>query len=891
MPFGEELIGRVLGGRYRLVTPVGTGASATVYLAEDVQLKRRVAAKVLHPSLAADPTFLRRFRAEAQAAAALNHPNIVAVFDWGEDTGIPYLVTEYLGGGSLRAMLDRGRLLSPSQALMVGLEAARGLDFAHRRGLVHRDVKPANLLFGEDARLRIADFGLARAIAEAAWTEPDGVVLGTARYASPEQAKGQPVDGKTDVYSLALSLVEAVTGSVPFAADTTVATLMNRLDKRLPVSADLGPLAAVLERAGRPDPAERFDAGELGRALVGAAEKLPRPKPLPIVTTAVGEVSTFGAPASTVDEATLLAARRAAAGAAAAGPSGETAPGGAPRPATAPGGAAPGTPGSAAAGTPGGAAPAPVPAAGPATGAIPSSRTTPPAGSPGAMSPEPQAPRVIGEPILLGAAAAVAAGAGSPEAPGTPRVRDAGQGASAAEPPAPGIPGAAAVSVRPAAGAPATAPRPGAPAAAPPPPSAPSPGGADVPAAPPAGRASPAAPAEATAAVAAAAPGAPGLAATASAPAPPPAAPPGAAGPPVSDGRGSAAMPSPPPPGRDPTAAMPVVGAPPATPVPRVNPLTATAAPVSGSPEALGQPRRSIRVFIGLLAFLVLAALAAVAYVVWFRSSTPTYPVPNLVGEEEAKALNVIGPNGWSVDVRRERNDDQAAGLVFKTDPAFGSPDLGKGEPFLLYVSEGPTFSPVPELTGKSRAEVEALLAEQKLLLNVAGARFDEVVPLDGVLSWSVGGQTLPAGSEVVKGTTVDVVLSQGPEPRTVPNLAGQPFDAVKAALEQLGLVVNRLEDQFDDKVPAGNVIGTDPPADAKVDRGATVNVTVSKGPDVVVVPKLVGLTLPDAAAAIQNAGLTIGDVAGPAGGVVTATNVKEGETVRRGTAVNLLLV
>ena len=296
MPFGDdvrdEMIGRTLGGRYRLLEPLGAGASATVYLADDRQLSRRVAVKVLHRGLADDPSFLRRFRAEAQAAAALSHQNVLAVFDWGTDGppgvgGLPYLVTEYLAGGSLRAMLDRGRRLSPSQALIVGLETARGLEYAHRRGLVHRDIKPANLLFGEDGRLRIADFGLARAIAEATWTEPAGVVLGTARYSSPEQAKGTAVDGKSDVYSLALTLSEAVTGVVPFAGETTVATLMNRIDKLMPVSAELGHLASIIERAGRPDPVDRSDAGELAHALVRAAERLPRPAPLPIVLASV----------------------------------------------------------------------------------------------------------------------------------------------------------------------------------------------------------------------------------------------------------------------------------------------------------------------------------------------------------------------------------------------------------------------------------------------------------------------------------------------------------------------------------------------------------------------------------------------------------------------------
>ena len=244
-----DQIGRVLGGRYRLLSPLGSGASAQVYLADDVRLRRRVAVKVLHPALADDESFLRRFRAEAQAAAALSHPHLLAVYDWSDDDR-PFLVTEYLAGGSLRAMLDAGHRLSPAQALVVGLEAARALDHAHRHGFVHRDIKPANLLFGDDGRLRVADFGLARAIAEAGWTEPTGAVLGTARYASPEQARGEALDGRSDVYSLALVLVEAVTGEVPFTADTTIGTLMARLDRSLDVPAELGPLAPALLGAG-----------------------------------------------------------------------------------------------------------------------------------------------------------------------------------------------------------------------------------------------------------------------------------------------------------------------------------------------------------------------------------------------------------------------------------------------------------------------------------------------------------------------------------------------------------------------------------------------------------------------------------------------------------------
>jgi eukaryotic-like serine/threonine-protein kinase len=277
----SEQIGRVLDGRYRLVAPIGSGASATVYLADDVRLRRRVAVKVLHPQLADDEQFLRRFQAEAQAAAALNDPHVMAVYDWGRDE-VPYLVTEYLGGGSLRGVLDQGVRLSLSQALLVGLQATRGLEYAHRRGFVHRDIKPANLLFGDDERLRIADFGLARALAEAGWTEP-GTMLGTVRYASPEQAKGARVEPRSDVYSLGLTLIEAVSGEVPFAADTTIATLMARVDTPVELDRELfGPLRAVLERACHPAPADRPDAGELAVSFMAAAESLSRPTPIPL---------------------------------------------------------------------------------------------------------------------------------------------------------------------------------------------------------------------------------------------------------------------------------------------------------------------------------------------------------------------------------------------------------------------------------------------------------------------------------------------------------------------------------------------------------------------------------------------------------------------------------
>jgi serine/threonine-protein kinase len=284
-----ESVGRVLGDRYRLTRSLGVGASAHVYVAEDVSLRRRVAIKLLHPALAADEGFLRRFRAEAQVVAALRHPNILRIYDWGEDDATPYLVMELLEGGSLRALLDAGSLLTPAQAAAVGARAARALEYAHRRGLVHRDIKPANLIFDDEGRLTVADFGLARALAEATWTEPAGAVVGTARYAAPEQARGEALDSRADVYSLALVLIEATTGTVPFATDTTLGTLMARLERpvKVPDGVDLGGLGPILEAAGTIAAKDRMDAADLALALDGVAAWLPPPPPLPLVSPLV----------------------------------------------------------------------------------------------------------------------------------------------------------------------------------------------------------------------------------------------------------------------------------------------------------------------------------------------------------------------------------------------------------------------------------------------------------------------------------------------------------------------------------------------------------------------------------------------------------------------------
>lgn len=285
------LVGRVLGDRYRIENVVNAGANTVITEAIDTDDNRPVTVKIVRPELAVTSAFRQAFRRQVEVAMSLNHPNIASVLGWGEteldDESTLYWVVEYLGGGSLRDLFDRGRLLAPSQALVVGLEACRALEAAHGRGIIHTELTPSKLVFGEDARLRIADFAMAQLLGAEAWEEPATVATHVARYASPEQALSLDVDEKTDVYALSLCLIESITGKVPFAGDSTVSTLAGRIGKLMPVTADMGSLASVLERGGRPDSDDRWTAPEFAQALVAAAEALPRPEPIPVLATSL----------------------------------------------------------------------------------------------------------------------------------------------------------------------------------------------------------------------------------------------------------------------------------------------------------------------------------------------------------------------------------------------------------------------------------------------------------------------------------------------------------------------------------------------------------------------------------------------------------------------------
>lgn len=692
---------RIFAGRYRLSTRRGTGVDIALFEGIDTLDDRPVAVKIIHPDICARPGFEDRFAETMHLVGKARHPNVQQLLDFGSATWqghvVHYAVCENLTGGSVRDLRARGRQLSPSQAVMVGLDVCRALDVAHRVGLVHGDVRPANLVFGDDGKVRVTDLGLATLVSEGLWADPDRVSVDRARYASPEQAQNRPVGPKSDVYSLCLTLLEAVTGQVPFVGDSTVATLANRVDRLLPVSADLGPLAAVFERAARPDATDRSSAAEFGRAMVQAAERLPRPAPIPLISAGLF------AEAPPVPEA----------------------------------------PGVVLAPT------------------DPTLAMTVPDAAPTIAMPLP----TVATPVV-------------PAAPVTP-----------AAPPSTAIP------------APSTV----------------QPITADPPAASPV---------------------------------------------------------------VEPTAVVPVTGE--AVPPP----------PPPDQSVPILRERRSRRKLLAVVA-IVLVALAAGGALAWFLGRDTSHTVPDVVGLAQGEALNEVSELGWNVVITEEPSDTVPVGDVIRTEPIAGT-TLKEQASFTIVVSTGPAPRVLPELTGLTVEQATAALLDLDLVLEVGGQVNDETVPAGTVLTWSVPSVPgLAAGDTVVPGTTVVVQVSSGPAPRIVDDLTGLALADATAVLAANDLVVAQLPDEFSPDVPLGGVVRQDPPAGTPLERGSTVSVVVSKGPDIVPVPPLAGLSPSEATSALEAAGLAVGVVKGDPAGVnvlaeVNGASIGAGASFPRGTAIDL---
>jgi serine/threonine-protein kinase len=257
------MVGEVIAGRYELEEVVGTGGMSAVYRARDVSLERHVALKILHEYHGADAETLERFRREARAVAQLSHPNIVTVIDRGEDDGRQYIVFEHVEGENLKELVERTGPLPVRRALELTAEIGSALAFAHKHGLVHRDVKPQNVLLNGDGKAKVTDFGIARSLDVERGVTQTGTVLGTSNYIAPEQASGKPVDAQTDVYSLGVVLFELLTGDVPFPGENFVAVAMRHVHEQPPGVIDRRPetplrVAAAVERALEKDPRDRF---------------------------------------------------------------------------------------------------------------------------------------------------------------------------------------------------------------------------------------------------------------------------------------------------------------------------------------------------------------------------------------------------------------------------------------------------------------------------------------------------------------------------------------------------------------------------------------------------------------------------------------------------------
>ena len=288
-----SLVGQTIDGRYRVLRRLARGGMATVYEAMDLRLERTVALKVMHRHLAEDPDFVARFRREARSAARLSHPHVVAVFDQGEADGLIYLAMEYVPGRTLRDVLVEFGPLAPEQAMVILEPVLEGLAAAHAAGFVHRDIKPENVLIADDGRVKVADFGLARALAQGETSATTGMIIGTVAYLSPEQVERGDADGRSDVYAAGILLFEMITGKVPHDGPSPIAVAYQHVNADVPAPSSLAPEISpsvddLVLTATRRNPKQRYQGATQYLAAVRRVRKeLPAPQSLAASRTTV----------------------------------------------------------------------------------------------------------------------------------------------------------------------------------------------------------------------------------------------------------------------------------------------------------------------------------------------------------------------------------------------------------------------------------------------------------------------------------------------------------------------------------------------------------------------------------------------------------------------------
>ena len=622
----DELTGALVAARYRLEGRLPGGADSTsVFAAVDTRGDTPVILRLLTVN---SPVAVEEFQRHLLSVAGISHPVLVAPLDWGETTlageQFVFVVTERIADVSLRQLLDRGRRLSSAQTLVMGLDLCRALHHLHQLGIAHGDVRPAHVFVSSNSRARLAGIGVKRGIGG------DAMSIEQARYAAPEFSIEPLATPASDIYALSLTLLETITGEVPFAADSLAVTLANRAGKLLPVPADIGPIAVPIEEAGRPEPHDRSSALKLGQSLAQLAVKFLPPEPIEALAT----------------EAFRDTITR-------------------------------------------------------------------------------QLPIVVAEPTQRQSEPVVAARASKP---------------------------------------------------------------ADV----------------------------------------------------------SVVVPS--------------------------------------------AERKRYR---WLWSVAGVVALAVSAFAVWQVLAVDSFEVPELVGVAEGEARNTVSPLGWNIVISAERSDEVALGGVIRTSPAAGAM-LREGDDFTLVISEGPTLAVVPDVTGLSQSDAVAALEAQGLLV-VETIRDDDSVPAGSVVSGIVTGQpNLLGGSQVLKGTQVAITVSRGPVLRAVPNLIGRSEADALAELAAVQLVAQRNDDVFSGDIAAGLVAAQEPQSAVQLSRGDVVAFSVSKGPETVELPRLIGLNLADAQKQLTEAGLVLGTMSGRTSSRVRSVDqdgvtLTAGSVVAKGSAVNLV--